>query len=522
MLTIRNAEIFDGTGSAGFLGSVVIDGDRLVDVGVNVIAQGTLIDASDAILVPGFIDMHSHSDVPLWIDGRALSKVTQGITTEVVGNCGMSAAPLYGPMVEELDKTFARYGRSLPFTTVARYLEGLEGQTTVNVATLVGHGTLRRGLLGEDDRPASPKELEGMAGAIGQAMAEGAYGLSTGLIYPPGCYADTEEIVTLAKAMQPFDGIYFTHMRSEGNLLIEAVEEALTIGRRAGVSVQISHHKAMGPANWGKTSATLLLIDHAIADGQDVWLDQYPYEASATALSALLPRWVMAGGHAAALERLEDPVNRQHIMQETEVMERQFGWDRTQVGSVSRPELKPIQGMSILDVSKLWKITPVEALIRILRENEMRVSMIRFGIGESDMKRVIKHPRTLIGTDGSAVAPDDPYGQSMPHPRTYGTFPRVLRRYVAEWGWLSFEEAIHRMTGLAARRMGFGDRGLIQPGAKADLVLLDPATIADQATFDTPQQLSKGILSVWVNGVMVLKDGMLSGHLPGQSVRRLT
>ena len=521
MLTINNAEIFDGTGRPGVSGSVVVDGDCVVESGPRVKPRGNVIDADGLALVPGFIDLHSHSDVPLWIDGRALSKISQGITTEVVGNCGMSAAPLYGPMIDELGRVFSRYGCDLPFTTMGGYLSGIDGRAAVNVAALLGHGTLRRGLMGDGDRKPTPAELTAMANAVRHAMAEGAFGISTGLIYPPGCYAATQEIVALARAMASYRGIYFTHMRSEGDGLVDAVKEALTIGREAGVSVQISHHKAMGPVNWGKTATTLDLIDGAIQEGQDVWLDQYPYEASATGLSALLPKWAMAGGNEAVLRRLADRDTRMRIMNETDAVESRFGWDRTRIGTVSNLQSQWMQGRSLQEIAAIWSLSPIETLIRVLEENAMHVSMIRFGIGEEDIKRVLSHPRTLIGTDGSAMAPDGPYAQARPHPRTYGTFPRVLRWFVREKQWLSFEQAIYRMTGLSAFRLGLSDRGVIRPGAKADLVLLDRHRVADKATYAEPHQFSEGIVQVWVNGVSVWRDGTFSGNTPGRGLRHV-
>lgn len=520
--TIRRVQVFDGSGASGFVGDVTIDGREILAVSPHdshAAFEDDDLDGDGLALSPGFIDLHSHSDLQLWVDGRAYSKVSQGITTEVIGQCGISGAPLFGHMADEIGRFFDRYQMDVPYRSMAEYLDGLDGHTSLNVMALIGHGTLRRGIVGEGDRRPTSEDMARMLDAVREGMEAGAVGLSTGLIYPPGCYTETDEVIALAEAMKPYGGLYFTHMRSEGDQLEEAVEEALTIGEKAGVGVQISHHKAMGPHNWGKTQRTLRMVDEAIARGHDVFLDQYPYLASATALSALLPDWALIGGRQETLKRFQDPGLLRRIKEETEVKESRFGWDRSRVALGRFDHLGDIDGLSLQDIAEKWDMPPVDALIRVLQETELECGMVRFGMGEEDVERVIRYPRTLIGTDAGAVAPYGPLSQGNPHPRAYGTFPRVLREFVREHGYLSFEEALHRMTGMAAHRLGLADRGYIKPGYVADLVLLNPETVGDRATFEHAHQAAQGIVKVFVAGTEVWNGTDVTGALPGRVLR---
>ncbi|PSR33973.1 MAG: amidohydrolase [Sulfobacillus benefaciens] len=518
--TIANVNIIDGSNQEQYPGFVTIVDDRIESVSPTApILTGHVMDAEGLVLTPGFIDMHSHSDLTLFADGRAVSKISQGITTEIIGQCGISGAPLFGHMQAEIEKFFNRHNMSRPYQNMAEYLEALNGKISVNVLALIGHGTLRRGIMGEGDAPASDSEMQAMQLAIDEAMRAGALGLSTGLIYPPGCYTTTDEVVALTKAIAPYQGLYFSHLRNEGDTLIEAVQEALEIGRRAQVGVQLSHHKAMGPHNWGKTMTTLDIVGKAVESGQDVYLDQYPYLASATTLSALLPDWALAGGPEKTLQRLKDPEILSKIRDDTEKKESRFGWHRTHIGTVADNGDKRIQGLSIADIASQQGILPFDALVQILLENRMQVSMIRFGMGEDDVKRVFLYPRTLIGTDGGAVAPDGPLSHGNPHPRTYGTFPRVLAEFVRDKQWVGFEEAIYRMTGLAAKRLRLRQRGLIKEGYVADMVLLDPDTIQDRATFAEPHQTSRGIHAVYVNGRLAWKNNKHTGDFSGRPLK---
>lgn len=512
--TLDNVNIIDGTGAPPFRGRVVIEGDRIAEV-------ERLSGSADAdlTLTPGFIDMHSHSDLLLYVDGRAVSKVSQGITTEVIGQCGISGAPLYGHMVDEVGGYYHRHGMDLPYQTMEEYLTGLEGRVAVNVIALIGHGTMRRGIRGEGSEPSTAEDLQRMQRAVTESIEAGARGLSTGLIYAPGCYTPTDEVIAITRSIQPFGGLYFTHLRHEGDRLVEAVREAIQIVREAGVGLQLSHHKAMGPHNWGKTRVTLDDVTRAIEAGLDVWTDQYPYEASATDLSALLPDWALDGGKPQALERLRNPGLRRRIIAEIDPKETRFGWHRTHVGTVSNAAYRALEGQSLQAIADQWHIPPMEALLRVLEENQMRVSMIRFGMGLEDIERVFRFPRTLIGTDGGAVAPDGPLSGGHPHPRSYGTFPRVLRDFVLDKQWVSLEEAIHRMTGLAAERLGLSQRGTLQAGSFADMVVMDLSQVRDRATFDDPHQPAAGFTAVYTNGVQVWDGSASTGAMPGVPIR---
>ena len=518
--TLANCRIVDGTGAPGFTGFVTVVDNRIERVATTPpTLVGTHIEADGLTVTPGFIDMHSHSDLTLFADGRAVSKISQGITLEIIGQCGISGAPLYGHMQDEVGKFFDRHQLKRPYSSMKEYLNFIDGQMAVNILALIGHGTLRRGVMGEGDASASVEEIRAMQEAVDAAMQAGAVGLSTGLIYPPGCYTPTDEVVEVTRPIARYQGLYFSHLRNEGDTLVEAVDEALRIGREAGVGVQLSHHKAMGPHNWGKTRITLEHINQAIASGQDVYMDQYPYVASATSLTALLPDWALIGGAQKALERLRDDTLLRRIMNETEAKESRFGWDRTRIGTVRDGQDRRLQGKSLARIAENWGMAPVTALIKILQDNEMQVSMIRFGMGEEDVERVFRHPRTLVGTDGSGSAPDGPLSQGNPHPRTYGTFPRVLAEFVREKHWVSLEEAIHRMTGLAAQRLGLKNRGRIASGYVADLVLLDSDRVDDVATFENPHQTAEGIHRVYVNGSLVWHDNRHTGRMPGRALR---
>ncbi len=519
--TIRNCRVVDGTGRPAFNGYVTVLDNRIEYVGTTPPALlGRKIEADGLTITPGFIDMHSHSDLTLFADGRAVSKISQGITLEIVGQCGISGAPLYGHMEDEIGKFFDRHHIiRRPYTGMKDYLREVERHIAVNILALIGHGTLRRGVMGEEDAPATLTQIQTMQEAVDLAMQAGAIGLSTGLIYPPGCYTTTEEIVEVTRPIAKHRGLYFSHLRNEGDALVEAVDEALRIGKEARVGVQLSHHKAMGPHNWGKTRITLDHIDQAIVAGQDVYMDQYPYVASATSLTALLPDWALIGGSEKALERLKNTALLTRIIHETERKESRFGWDRTRIGTVREGQDRGLQGRSLARIAEDWGMPPVKVLIKILQDNEMQVSMIRFGMGEEDLERVFRHPRTLIGTDGGGSAPDGPLSQGNPHPRTYGTFPRVLSKFTRDKHWVSLEEAVHKMTGLAAHRLGLKHRGRIAPGFMADLVVLDPDRIDDVATFENPHQTAQGVSQVYVNGSLVWQHNRHTGQMPGRALR---
>ncbi len=523
-LKIEGATVIDGTGRAGNRTDVGVRGEHIVAVGdLSRESAGRVLTASGRVLAPGFIDMHSHSDWRLWGNRRAESKIRQGVTTEVVGNCGFSPAPTSTTFLEEM-RRFALYiptGMDFAWRSVGEYLRAFDrGGTALNVVQLVGHGTLRVAAMGFARRPPTAAELTAMQRMLGDAMEEGAWGLSTGLIYAPGSYATTEEIIEVARAAVRQRGFYASHIRGEGATLLEAVAEAIRIGREADLSVQISHVKASGRPNWGKVADALALIDAARAEGQDVMGDVYPYTASSTSLRTLLPDWVLEGGVDEMLKRLEDAAVRGRIRREVETpgsgqgLVDRVGWDNIVIAWC--PKRKEAEGRRVAEIAAVRGLDPLDAVFELLRDAEGVASVIMFQLDETDLRRALAHPHVMIGSDGSALAISGEMSAGKPHPRSYGTFPRVLGEYVREQRVLTLPEAVHKMTGMPARRLGLRDRGVIRVGARADLVVFDPKRVADRATFEDPHRYPAGVEHVLVNGSVVVKDGNHTGSLPGR------
>ena len=523
-LKIEGATVIDGTGRAGSRADVGIQGERIAAVGDLSRDRGArVLNAAGRALTPGFIDMHSHSDWRLWGNRRAESKIRQGVTTEVVGNCGFSPAPTSTAFLEEM-RRFALYvpaGMDFAWRSFGEYLRAFDREgIALNVVPLVGHGTLRVAAMGFARRAPTADELAAMQRMMDEAMEEGAWGLSTGLIYAPGSYATTDEIVAIAKVAARQRGFYASHIRGEGATLLDAVTEAIGVGREGDLPVQISHVKAAGRPNWGKVADALALIDAARAEGLDVTGDVYPYTASSTSLRTLLPDWVLEGGVDQMLARIEDPAVRGRIRTELEapvtgqsLLDR-IGWDNVMIAWC--PARKDAEGRRIAELAAARKLDPLDAVFELLRDARGVASMILFQLDEADLRRALSHPHVMIGSDGSALATSGEMSAGKPHPRSYGTFPRVLGEYVREQRVLSLPEAVHKMTGLPARRLGLRDRGVIRVGARADLVLFDPRRIADLATFEDPHRYPAGIEHVLVNGSIVVKDGEHTGSLPGR------
>lgn len=511
---LTGIEVMDGSGSPPYRADVGLQGDRIAAIGdLAVQTAPTVIDGQGLAAAPGFIDMHSHSDFTLPINPRAKSKIHQGVTTEVVGMCGGSPAPINPDGRERR----ARSDPRLPWDwdTFAAYLDALRTKgISVNVVPMVGHGTVREYVMGLDDRPPAPDELDRMARVVAQAMDEGAWGLSSGLIYPPSVYADTEELVALSRVPAARGGYYFSHIRGESETLLDAIDEAIEIGERAGLPVQIAHFKAMEDAHWWRLPEALERLDRARARGVDVAADRYPYVASSTGLAASLPHWAHDGGRDALLARLHDPLQRQRIHDDPFTQSRR--WDHTMIAYA--PEHAEWEGHSVVEIAaeRGKEGDPAETAFDLLVEGEGRVSVIHFGMSEENLRAVLCHPAVMIGSDGSALIPCGPLGEGKAHPRNYGTFPRVLGKYAREEGVLSMSEAVHKMTGLPATRLGLRDRGLLREGWKADLVLFDPATVRDRATFSDPYRYPQGIEYVFVNGQAVITPDGHSGALPGR------
>lgn len=509
-LLIRNGNVLDGTGAEAVCTDVGIVGDRIKAIGDLSQAEAkTVIDASGQIVCPGFIDVHSHSDAYLLIDPRASSKVFQGITTEVCGNCGASAAPQLGEAKlpsDWQDKPFPG-----TWSTVAEYRTLFEqAGPAVNEALLIGHNTLHRGVCGYEPRGAKPDELKAMCHALEQALDEGGCGMSTGLIYPPASAVPREEVVELSKVCAAKKKIYTSHMRSEGKQLLEAIDEALDIGRRSGARVQVSHLKTSGKANWHKIDAALEKIETAIADGVEVAADRYPYTAAQTDLDIILPDWAIQGGAEAELARLADPEIRKKIREEVLEGRGEFGFSTVMIGSVENPDFHRFKGMKVDDAAREMGMEPVDALLHIIEQDKLRTGGIFFGMCEENMWRILAQPWVMIGCDASLRAPDGILSKDHPHPRAYGSFTKLLRASL-DGQTVRLPEMIRKMTSLAAEQFRLKDRGVLKTGKFADVVIFDPNKIEEKTNYLQPHQLSIGIESLIVNGTLTIQNGKLTG-----------
>lgn len=488
-ILIRGASIIDGTGAPAQSGDVAVTDGRIAALGDVEGDAGRVIDAGGMAVAPGFIDVHTHDDVALLSNPRLDFKAMQGVTTVVCGNCGAGAAP-----ANERGREFYRLGvegilgpvTDFSWQSLPEFYDAVRAvQPAVNVAFLVPHGPLRVVAMGWERRAPSERELEVMKEHLAEGMAAGAVGLSTGLIYPPSMFADTEELIELSRVVARFGGLYASHIRDEGGGLLEAVAEAIRIGEEGGVPVQISHHKASGRENWGLTEQSLPLIEQARERGVDVTIDAYPYTAGSTALGAL------AGGGRVG-----------RIMEPNSVL----------IASVKHQH--QYEGKRLDEVAAMMDLPVEEATSRLLQEEENAVVAVLFIMEEGDVRRVLSHPTCMVGSDGI------PSPTGKPHPRLYGTFPRILGRYVREEGLLSLEEAVHRMTSMPAAKFGLADRGVLRQGAWADLVVFDPQQIADTATYDDPRRYPTGIACVVVNGEVIIEDGAQSGTAAGKVLAR--
>lgn len=520
---IKDATVIDGSGAEPFVADVAIKDGRVAAIGDIPGDAARTIHAADLVVAPGFIDIHSHTDSILFIDGRAESKITQGVTTELCGNCGFSAAPCLDELsCAELESWRRKNGIEEDWQGLGEMLSAMERRPiAINFATLVGHANLRSGSVGLAEREASPSEIDRMRSDLRDAMEQGAFGLSSGLIYPPSCYANLIELAGLASVVAQFGGFYSTHMRDEGDHLVEAVEEAISVGRQSGVGVQISHHKACGRANWGRVKTTLAMVDECRAAGMDISVDQYPYIASATSLSAMLPQWAYDGGDAALLERIRD--RRCELLEFLSNNGRgecnEDEWKNVLISSVGSEDNRKCEGMSIEDIASQRGSRPEEVVLDLLAEERLAVSMVHFSLCEEDVETVMRSSFAMVGSDASARSVSGRLSRGKPHPRAYGTFSRILGRYVRERGVIGLETAIQKMTSLPARKMGLTDRGLLRAGNWADIVIFDPNEISDAATYENPHQISRGIKFVFVNGKLAVESGVLTGEMVGKVLR---
>lgn len=526
-LVVKNGVVIDGAGNPWFRADVGIKDGQIADVGgISSSKSEQVIDARGFVVAPGFIDMHAHSDFSLLINPLAESKVRQGITTEVIGNCGSSAAPLNDFLRKQIRETYPVIEEAklkLNWPSMGEYLRRLEEKgIALNTVSLVGNGNIRAFVMEYDSRQPSKNELEEMKKVLAQSLEEGAFGLSSGLIYPPSCYADTNELIELCKVVAKYGGIYTSHIRGEGDSLITSVKEAIEIGRKSGASVEISHHKASGKSNWGKVNRTLKMIDEARSMGVEVTCDVYPYVAGSTGLDAFLPVRAWAGGIEKLIKNLKDPKTRAQLRRE---MERASLFKPDRWGTVMISYCKghrQYEGKTIAEIAAQKKTDPLDLVFDLLIEEKASVQIVIFSMREKDMRTVLKHPASMIGSDSSSTAPYGVLGKGKPHPRTYGTFPRVLGEYVRKTKLLTLEEAIRKMTSFPAQKLRLNDRGLVRKGMAADITVFDPDKIVDTSTYAKPHEYPIGIKHVLVNGRIVVADGKHTRQLPGRALRLQT
>jgi len=526
---LRGGWIVDGSGNPRYAGDVAIRGDRITAVGFlgesGVGARETL-DVSGLVVAPGFIDMLGQSETSVLVDNRVLSKVTQGITTEVTGEGG-SVAPLTDALVADDSVWMKKYGVQEDWRDLDGYFAHLaRTRSAVNIATFVGATQVRMAVVGKQDRHATPEELARMVALVETAMRQGALGLSTSIEYAPAFYAPTEEIIALAKAARRYGGVYATHMRNEGGQIDAALDETFRIAREASIPAEIWHLKVSGRRNWGRMPHVLARIDSARAAGLDVTADQYPYLAGATSLDASVPAWAHSGGNDSLLWRLRDPATRARLRAEllappqiTDRFYRATEGPQSVIVFPFEDSLHYLQGQRLSQIASQRRQDPIETMFDLIIADHARSGAIYFLMSEPDVRAAMQHWWVAVNTDASGVAPDGPFGKEGTHPRAYGSFTRILGRYVRDQGLMPLEYAVRKMTSLAAQRVGLTDRGLVRPGMYADLTVFDPATVIDRATFEQPHQPSVGVEYVFVNGQAVLRRGQMTDARPGRGLR---
>jgi N-acyl-D-amino-acid deacylase len=527
-IVVTNGHIIDGTGSPWYSGDIGIRDGKIAAIGnLSEAPRKRTIDAKGEVVAPGFIDMLGQSELTILVDPRLPSKIFQGITTEITGEGG-SAAPLNDAIIEADRAGYEHLHINPDWKTLRQYFARLEKQGMgINLASYVGATQVRRMVLGDDNKQPTPEQLETMKSLVRDAMRDGAVGLSTSLEYAPAPYAKTDELIALATEASKLGGIYATHMRNESDSVLPAIDEALHIGRGAHIPVEIWHIKVAGKKNWGRMPEVVAKINRARAQGLDVTADTYAYMAWFNSFSAFIPPWAHDGGDAKLIERLKDPATRARIRKD--MLTPSKAWDNewqeipgpesVMICVVQNPKLQPLQGKTLAEVAKLWGKDPMDALFDLLVEDKAFTSVAVFGMSEPDVVLALQQPWVSIDNDSSGSSPEGILGQEHPHPRAYGTFPRILRKYVREEKKLTLADAIRKFSALPAQRMRLTDRGVLKAGMWADVVIFDPATIHDSATFENPNQLSQGMEYVLVNGVPVIEQGEMTGALPGRVLR---
>ena len=527
-IVIIKGHIIDGTGSPWYSGDIGIRGGKIAAIGnLSDAGRNRTIDAHGMVVAPGFIDMLGQSELTILVDPRLPSKIYQGITTEITGEGG-SAAPQTDVLIRADRLKYDHYHITPDWRSFQQYFTRLEKQGMgINLASFVGATQVRRVVLGDENKQPTPEQLDQMKELVRQGMREGAVGVSTSLMYAPAPYAKTEELIALASEAGKFGGIYATHIRDESDAVLPATDEALRIGREGHLPVEIWHIKVAGKANWGRMPEVVAKINAARAQGMDVTADTYAYTAWSNSFSAFIPAWAHDGGDAKLVERLKDPAMRARIRKD--MMTASNGWDNEWqeipgpeailIGVVQNPKLLPLQGKTLAEIAKIENKDPMDALFDLLIEDNAFTEVSVFGMSEPDVTLALQQPWVAIDNDSSGASPEGILGQEHPHPRGYGTFPRILRKYVREEKKLTLEDAIRKFSALPALRMRLTDRGVLKAGMWADVVVFDPATIRDLATFENPNQLSQGMEYVLVNGVPVIDQSKMTGALPGKVLR---
>ncbi len=527
-----NGRIVDGTGAPWFRGDVGIVGDRISAIGpLNDATAATTIDAANLIVAPGFIDLLGQSEFNVLVDSRAASKILQGVTTEITGE-GSSIAPVNDRMIGEATPSATHFGVAIDWRTLGDYLRRLDERSrpAINVGTFVGAGGIRNYVIGKDDRPATPAELERMKALVAEAMQQGALGLSTSLQYVPDRFASTDEIVELAKVAARHGGVYFTHQRSESARIFESLDEVFAIAERASIPAEIWHLKTAYKANFGKMPEVLKRIETARTRGLDVTANQYPYTRASNGLDSCLPLWAREGGLEKTLTRLKDPATRERIKRDMDDAnatgwENQWyganGGDGVMLSSVLNNDLRKYEGMTLTEIGRAMGKDPRDAVIDLVIADRGESSVITAIMSEDDVRSALKHPLVGVGTDSGAQAEDGKLSESKSHPRAWGSFPRILGRYVRDEHLLTLEEAIRKMTSKAADRVHLSDRGLLRPGMAADITVFDPMVIRDVSTFEDPKHYSVGVKHVFVNGRRGVANGAMTTERPGRPLRRV-
>ena len=522
-LLIANGTVVDGTGAPAYQADVAIQGDRICAIRscLGSTPAGRVIDAGDLLVCPGFVDIHSHSDLLALVNRRAESRVFDGVTTEICGNCGSSYFPATGEIRKAREEGLAKYDLQLSWERASGYFRRLEDVgAPINRGFLVGHGTIRAAVMGFANRRPDAAEAAVMRRHVHESISDGAFGLSSGLIYSPGCFAEIDEIAALCEVVADARSLYATHMRSEGEHLLESVAESLEIARRSGVALQINHLKASGRKNWHKIEELEKILSAAIDDGTDLGCDRYPYCASSTGLDALFPNWISEGGLEKQMERLRTPEIRQQVIAETEEKYAADDiWHNVRISSVESDANRQAEGATLSELGHLRKQPPWEACLDLLVEENCRVGAVMFLMSEQNLRRILAWPFVVAASDGSSRSRSGPGSEGKPHPRAYGTFSRTFALCFRQEKLLSLEETVAKLSGRPAARMRLKQRGILREGCFADVVILDPQEFQDRATYDDPHQPSAGVRHLLVNGSLVIEDGRQTDALPGRVLR---